>query len=116
MTPLGPMMAIQTLYTSSTNKSGMFVGGPAPSGKVNLKKNTITVDMSGFFAKHGPMVQNLGGIAEGTYDPGTGGYSMSWSAVLTQGSPTLSNMPVTFRTVTFTFTGVAELADEKLDD
>ncbi len=103
-----PPAGIQTLYTAATNQNpnglgpaaGSIAGGPAPTGTIDLGTNAITVDMSSFFANHGPMDQNLGGIATGFYNPLSGNYLMSWTAVLSQG-------PAAGEAVTFTFGGHA---------
>lgn len=108
---------LQTLYTAAANLSpysytaipaGMIGGGPFPTGTVNMKTKIITVDMSSFFAAHGPMDQNLGGAATGVYHPKTGEYTITWSAVMTQGAPSMSS-DVAFKTVTFIFSGVAQV-------
>lgn len=104
----------QILYTAESNQNphgvgtpaGVIPGGPVPSGTVNMKRKTITVDMSSFFAAHGPMDQNLGGTAKGTYDPSTGEYTMSWSATLTQGMNA-------GQVVTFVLSGTAEVSPAK---
>ncbi len=98
----------QTLYTAAFNQdpngvgpaAGNFLGGPVPFGVVDTTAGTIQVNMSSVFADHGPMDQNLGAIAMGTFDSLTGDYTMSWSSIMTQGM----NMG---QVVTFTFSGNA---------
>jgi len=106
-TPIGAG-GIQTLYTAAFNQdpngtgpaAGSFLGGPVPFGVIDTIAGTIQVNMSSMFSDHGPMDQNLGAIAMGTYDSLTGNYTMSWSSILTQGM----NMG---QVVTFTFSGNA---------
>lgn len=84
----------QILYTAAANQNpqgsatpaGVLPGGPVPSGSVNMKDKTITVDMSSMFSAHVTVDQNLGGIATGSYQPGSGEYTMSWTATATQGN------------------------------
>ena len=109
MTLLGPA-GIQVLYTAESNRNphgtsipaGNLPGDDAPTGTVAMNRKMITVDMSSFFSAHGPMDQNLGGIAVGPFHPGTGEYTMSWTATLTQG-------PRAGQQVTFTFAGIAQV-------
>jgi len=57
-----------------------------PTGTVDDVTNTITLDISSWFANHMGMNQNLGGIATGNWDPETGEFTdLTWSATLTQG-------------------------------
>ncbi|MEA1988225.1 MAG: hypothetical protein U9N57_03305 [Pseudomonadota bacterium] len=112
-TPLGSNPNIpdntHTLYTAATNQdpngfghaAGTFVGGPVPTGFVDLDLGTITVDLSGIFGDHFGADQSLAGIATGTYDAVTGAYEMSWTKTLTQGH--------TGEDLTLTFAGQASV-------
>jgi hypothetical protein len=116
VTSIGPA-GDQILYTSEKNMNlnGMaspaelFPGGPVPIGSVNTLTNVITVDLSSMFANHGPMDQNIGGTAIGTFDSSTGEYTMSWTAILSQG-------PAAGLPATFTFSGVAILDSDSDED
>lgn len=97
---------IQTTYTGMFNQdpnnmgpsAGTLLGSVVPYGFYDDTAGTIMVNMSSFFSDHFMMDQNLGAIAMGTWDSVTGDYSMSWSAVLTQGMNA-------GEVVTFTFEG-----------
>jgi hypothetical protein len=105
-TTIGP--GVQTLYTAASNQdpngigpaAGTFLGGPVPFGIVDTSVGTIQVNLSSMFADHGPMDQNIGAIAIGTYDSLLNTYDMSWSTVLTQGANA-------GQVATFNFTGSA---------
>ena len=57
-----------------------------PTGTVDDVAETITLDLSSWFANHMGMNQNLGGTATGQWDPETGIITdLSWTATLTQG-------------------------------
>lgn len=109
ITPIG-MAGNQILYTADTNKNpngkgpaaGTIPGALAPTAYVDLDTNLISVDLGSLFANHGPMDQNLGGVASGPIDPMTGAYSMALTAILSQGPN--AGLPVTF-----TFSGRAQL-------
>lgn len=91
-TLIGP--GIQTLYTAAFNldpngigpAAGSVLGGSVPFGFADTSAGTIQVNMSGIFADHGPMDQNLGAIAHGSFDSLTGLYTMNWYSVMSQGS------------------------------
>jgi hypothetical protein len=104
------MAGEQILYTADTNKNpngngpaaGTITGALAPTGFVDLETNTVSVDLSSLFANHGPMDQNLGGTATGPIDPMTGAYTMTLTAILSQGPN--AGLPVNF-----TFSGRIQL-------
>jgi hypothetical protein len=71
---------IFSILTDSSN--GLFT---PPSAQVS--GTTMTADLSSLFAGiTGPKINgmlNIGGLATGTYDPGTGQFSLSWTRVYT---------------------------------
>jgi hypothetical protein len=76
-----PMMIDGHTFSILTDSSnGLF---NAPSAQVS--GTTITADLSSLFAGiTGPKINgmlNIGGMATGTYDPGTGQFSLSWQHV-----------------------------------
>jgi hypothetical protein len=59
-------------------------GGPAPTGSVDDVAGTISMDMSSFIAFWNGTYFNQGSAAAaGTYNAGTGAYSLSWSSLIT---------------------------------
>jgi len=90
-----------SIFTDSSN--GLFT---PPSAQVS--GTTITADLSSLFANiAGPTINavgmNIGGLATGTYDPGTGQFSLSWRHVYVdlssfdmnlQGTTELAPVPV----------------------
>lgn len=105
----------QIVYTAATNQNpngngpaaGTILGGAEPSGTVNDVSGLINVDMSSWFSNHFNWDLNLGGAAQGVYNPSNGGYSMSWSATLGAPHPAAS-MPAPVNQITWVLTGVAD--------
>lgn len=81
--------------TCAPSGTGTITGGPAPSGTVDTTAQTITMNMSSWFAEWNGTDFNQGTnngnaasstIATGTYDPTTGAYTLSWHSYITGGS------------------------------
>lgn len=75
------------VYTfTAASDPGIAGGGPAPSGTVDTTAGTIAMDMSSFFASWNGTDFSQGGAATGTYNAGTGAYSMNWSSTIVGGT------------------------------
>lgn len=73
-------------YTAAFNPNyAADTGGPAPSGIVDDQTNTITMDLSSWFAWWNGTTFNQGGSATGSYDPVSGAFTLNWSKLIVGG-------------------------------
>lgn len=73
-------------YTAAFNPLyGADTGGPVPTGFIDDQTNTITMDLSSWFAWWNGTTFNQGNSATGSYDPTSGAFTLNWSKVIVGG-------------------------------
>lgn len=74
-------------YTAAFNPLNTAdTGGPVPTGFADDQANTITMDLSSWFAWWNGTTFNQGNpAASGTYDPASGAFTLNWSKLIVGG-------------------------------
>ena len=73
-------------YVTANNAAGSLAGGPVPTGTLDAATSTMTIDLSSWFADWNGTAFNQGATATGSWNSGTGAYSISWHKVIVGGS------------------------------